>query len=487
LAGGLAALFVALFGEGIFGASDEQSAAGPVGASVEDLVRATVQISAKNDADEAVWWGSGSVISRDGLILTAAHIVDDRLGEYEYLEVGVTDSTSEPPLPRYRATIAAADYALDLAVIRIDSDLGGNKVVIDRPFVALGDSSRTEILERVRILGYPRTGGTTLTATSGTVSGFASVDEIDGRAYIKSDATVLSGGSGGMAVNDDGELIAIPVQFGSDSLDIVDCLEQAQDTNGDGLTDQADDCVTAGGFINSLRPINLAIPLVEAARARASYEPRLTSPDPWYEEVPTDATFENLRITGGLVESQQPGPQQLPSGARSLCASWTYTGMVDGTRWDAIWYLDDFRLEEETLARQRWDGGDEGTGGPICIGGEAPLAAGYYELILSVGGVPIADAGLSVGHVNDSADLSLLNNSSSEICGLYMSRSEWNYWGPNDLASGETIKPGAIRSFVVRDGRSYDIRAVDCGGQEVDVHYGVHAAKTTDASVTIEP
>ncbi len=43
---------------------------GPVGASVEDLVRATVQIQAAGENDEPVWWGSGSMIRSDGLVLT---------------------------------------------------------------------------------------------------------------------------------------------------------------------------------------------------------------------------------------------------------------------------------------------------------------------------------------------------------------------------------------------------------------------------------
>jgi hypothetical protein len=38
------------------------------------------------------------------------------------------------------------------------------------------------------------------------------------------------------------------------------------DTNRDGVVDENDNCVPTGGFINALRPVNLAWPLIEAAQ-----------------------------------------------------------------------------------------------------------------------------------------------------------------------------------------------------------------------------
>jgi hypothetical protein len=45
----------------------------------------------------------------------------------------------------------------------------------------------------------------------------------------------------------------------------VDCRVLA-DTNRDGVVDDRDSCVPTGGFINALRPLTLAQPLIEAAR-----------------------------------------------------------------------------------------------------------------------------------------------------------------------------------------------------------------------------
>ena len=61
-------------------------------------------------------------------------------------------------------------------------------------------------------------------------------------------------------------MVGIPTQLGSGGeAGIVDCRTLA-DTNRDGVIDENDTCIPTGGFINSLRPVNLAIPLIEAAR-----------------------------------------------------------------------------------------------------------------------------------------------------------------------------------------------------------------------------
>ncbi len=86
-------------------------------------------------------------------------------------------------------------------------------------------------------------------------------------AYIKTSATIAGGNSGGLAVNERGELIGVPTAVGSGDLedDIVDC-RALLDTNRDGYIDENDTCVPTGGFINALRPINLARELILAAQ-----------------------------------------------------------------------------------------------------------------------------------------------------------------------------------------------------------------------------
>jgi hypothetical protein len=117
----------------------------------------------------------------------------------------------------------------------------------------------------VTILGYPGIGGETITLTSGEVSGFTAESNVGKRAFIKTSATIAGGNSGGMALNALGELIGIPTQVGSGGdADIVDCRPLA-DTNRDGSVDENDTCIPTGGFINALRPVKLAMTLINAA------------------------------------------------------------------------------------------------------------------------------------------------------------------------------------------------------------------------------
>ena len=106
---------------------------------VPALARTVVQIVAFDANRNIVWTGSGTVISSDGLILTNAHVVDDRFDEYHALGIAVTERTDQAPEPTFIAEIVAVDYVLDIAVVRVVSDLGGEAADLDRPAIAIGD------------------------------------------------------------------------------------------------------------------------------------------------------------------------------------------------------------------------------------------------------------------------------------------------------------------------------------------------------------
>jgi hypothetical protein len=417
------------------------------------------------------------MIRSDGLILTAGHNVDNRLDEYDHLEVGVTDDVGDAPEMTYRATVSAVDYALDMALIRIESNLNGDPVVVDRPYVAVGDSNEINPLDRIRILGYPSAGGETLTATTGTVSGLASRDDVGGRAWIKTDAAIWGGSSGGMAVNDAGELIGVPLEFGSGDLDaeLVDCRPEVADTNWDGVVDIADGCMILGGFINALRPVNLAKPLIHDVDLGKPYEPHLpeSEPEPTLGSSGSLAAFENLRFSADPSDNSQQvaAGLALPSGITQACGFWDYAGMVDDLRWDVIWYIDGFRSDENSKLRQRWNAGESGTGGPVCIEDVGGLGAGFYELALSVDGYLQLLDGVFVGGEHPIVAFTLENRSKSKICSVYFSPTDMTDWGQNDLPAGDVIEPDETYSFQLPAG-VYDISADDCEDQELDAVYG---------------
>ncbi|HLD92664.1 MAG TPA: serine protease [Anaerolineales bacterium] len=215
------------------------------------------------------WTGSGTIISADGLILTNAHVVlPDRYFPVDALAVAMTISQDTEPEPRYYAEVLQADASLDIAVIRVTADYNGNPVdraSLNLPHVLLGNSDQLNLGDSLTILGYPGIGGDTVTLTRGEVSGFTSQPVYGQRAFIKTSATIAGGNSGGLAVDASGQLIGVPTQLGYGGEDqYVDCRVLA-DTNRDGFVDDFDSCVPTGGFINALRPVALALPLIEAA------------------------------------------------------------------------------------------------------------------------------------------------------------------------------------------------------------------------------
>jgi S1-C subfamily serine protease len=214
------------------------------------------------------WTGSGTIISPEGLILSNAHVVlPDRYFPVDELVIAMTSTQDEEPQPTYFAEVLQADAALDLAVVRVATDMDGNSVSnLNLPYVPLGDSGTLSLGDAITILGYPGIGGDTVTLTRGEVSGFTSQPQYGQRAFIKTSATIAGGNSGGLAVDAQGNLIGVPTQLGYGGDDqFVDCRVLA-DTNRDGFVDDSDSCVPTGGFINALRPVDLAIPLIEAAQ-----------------------------------------------------------------------------------------------------------------------------------------------------------------------------------------------------------------------------
>jgi hypothetical protein len=237
--------------------------------------RSVVQIIALVEMDGQLvegWSGSGTIISEDGLILTNAHVIlSDRYYNVVDLVVAITMEQDAPPVEMFFADVIQADARLDLAVIKVRSDLNGapaNFSSLGIEPVPLGNSDSLGLGDEIIIIGYPGIGGQTITLTRGEVSGFTSEDPYGNRAFIKTSATIAGGNSGGLAATVNGEIIGVPTQVGSGDItaEFADC-RRLVDTNRDGFIDELDNCVPTGGFINALRPIRLALPLIEAARS----------------------------------------------------------------------------------------------------------------------------------------------------------------------------------------------------------------------------
>jgi S1-C subfamily serine protease len=377
-----------------------------------NLLRSTVQIIALAESGgrlQPIWTGSGSILTPDGLILTNAHVATapGPARRPDALGVALTVRSDELPELRYLAEIRDIDTRLDLAVIQIVSDLDGRPVDTEQlnlHHVPLGDSDLLELGDAIRILGYPSIGGKTITFTEGTVSGFTRERGVEGRAWVKTDATIAGGNSGGLGANLDGLIVGVPTQVGYGEAErYADCRYLA-DTNGDGVIDEDDNCIPVGGFVNSLRPINLAKPLVEAARTGIAPK---SPPTPSPVTPPSDASrFYNLVFAPDVTDNDQPTQvvSQLPSGATDIYAFWSYEGMADGMTWEARWYHEGEWMEGASQPPQPWQGGERGSWW-VSIYNTSGLSDGTYRIELYLGEELLAEGSIAVGEAGPPAEV----------------------------------------------------------------------------------
>jgi serine protease Do len=304
----------------------------PRPAADADLVKATVQIlmiATIGGQEQAYGWGSGTILSANGLILTNAHVAKPTaagLGVFDAdptpavdpvdLVVAVIEAEDEPAVPKYRATVLSADGYLDAAVIQIDRDIDGRPLAagsLSLPTVAIGDSDALHAGDPLTVVGYPGIGGDTISLSSGRVSGFLSDDRIGSRAWVKTDAIVSHGNSGGLAANDAGELIGIPTRARED----------------------------VGGF-SWVRPIALVKPLIDGARAGGrTTDSKYLVPHTGRESMSIDTWTDGT--------SACPAQNRLtayPSGTTNIVASLKHTGFASGE--DVI---NQWRLDGEIVSR----------------------------------------------------------------------------------------------------------------------------------------
>ena len=185
---------------------------------IERIVPASVQIIAAQGSGgffQPLWTGSGTIISPEGEIITNCHVACGA----PTLIIRLSTSPDRPPEDRYIAEVTHFDEDLDLAILRVVTDMDGNPVSpTDLPYLETGDSDSLRLGDRLFIFGYPGVGGETITFTTGSVSGFesATVAGEMQRVIIKTDASIAGGNSGGTAVDLSGRLVAIPTAVNPD-------------------------------------------------------------------------------------------------------------------------------------------------------------------------------------------------------------------------------------------------------------------------------
>lgn len=139
-------------------------------------------------------FGSGFIVSSDGLILTNAHVVDGS----DKVEVTLKDGRS------LNGKVMGSDSLTDVAVIKIDAQ--------NLPAVTFADSETLQPGEWAIAIGNPL--GLDNTVTTGIVSATgrtsAQIGVADKRvSFIQTDAAINPGNSGGPLLNAKGEVIGM--------------------------------------------------------------------------------------------------------------------------------------------------------------------------------------------------------------------------------------------------------------------------------------
>jgi hypothetical protein len=160
-----------------------------------------------NGQVQAYGSGSGTVLTSDGLVLTNNHVIfdEDEFRPLDAFEVCITFNFSEEPDCTYTASLLHNDRDIDLALLKIEG-VSGLK------FLEASASVDPKEGDKIQVVGYPGSGGDTITITQGQISGFESYSN---HKYFKTDSDIDHGNSGGTALDSLGRFIGIPTYIRS--------------------------------------------------------------------------------------------------------------------------------------------------------------------------------------------------------------------------------------------------------------------------------
>ncbi len=135
--------------------------------------------------------GSGTIVSKNGIVLTCAHVVEGG----SKIIVHLKDGNS------YTAKVIFSNREEDLAFLQLE----GIEETTNLTVVELGDSEKVREGDWAIAIGYPN--GEPL-VTAGIISSKKAT--LKGRSVLKTQAELGPGNSGGALINMEGKLIAVP-------------------------------------------------------------------------------------------------------------------------------------------------------------------------------------------------------------------------------------------------------------------------------------
>lgn len=152
-----------------------------------------VSVTGMQDGLAGYVWGTGVILSEDGLILTNAHVIEDCFA----VEVMLSDDRS------FEAKLVGADTTSDLALLKIEAE--------DLPAAELGESATLQVGDRVAAIGNPLGVEFRNTLTDGIISAIDRSVTSKGRSMtlIQTNTAINEGNSGGALFNMYGQVIGV--------------------------------------------------------------------------------------------------------------------------------------------------------------------------------------------------------------------------------------------------------------------------------------
>ncbi len=168
-------------------------------AAIPAVVSITTQEQPDPSGEPQRGIGSGFIISPDGYVLTAAHVIEDARS----FTVTLLDPRGWPE--EVPATLVGSDPQTDCALLKLNTHRR-------LPSLALGSADDVEIADWVVVIGSPY--GLDRSVSVGVVSAKGRTDIIPGARtgfvdFIQTDAAINPGNSGGPVLGIDGKVVGI--------------------------------------------------------------------------------------------------------------------------------------------------------------------------------------------------------------------------------------------------------------------------------------
>ena len=306
--------------------------------------------------------GSGVIVGKDGSILTNYHVIHDRNGRlHDAFVIGRFSEQDKAPQLHCagKPSRSKLQRELDLALIKCDLDLDGRSWGATSggatwPTLPLAHTADIKMGQRIWVLGYPDVGGGGLTLSEGEVEGWSGVDGAVGRDFIKTDAAIRHGNSGGPVVSDDGRLVGI-----------ASAVRTKQNSSGDIV-----EVVQAGGRV---RPIAAASDLLSIATA--GWTPREGQTDVELQPSAIEAPAEGAQIQSHVLDVANEAP------VRDALVMVLRPGINAST-------VDVNRLDDQVLAYGR-----SNAQGEVVLKQPVPVPGTYTLMVVARGYEPMIGEG----------------------------------------------------------------------------------------------